>query len=551
MKKILLLMAAAVLGLSSSDACTSIIVGKKASADGSVMTTYNCDSYGTFHPLYHYAAGKHKKGTMRDVIDRDSRVYHGQIAEAEETYNVIGDINEWQVSIGETTFGGRHEMIDTTGILDYGSLMAIALQRSKTAREAIQVMTSLADQYGYCSSGESFSICDPNEAWIMEMVGCGPGSKKVAWVALRVPDDAICVHANQSRIGKFNMKDKQNVLYSKNVVSYARSQGWFKGKDEDFSFNDAYNEPDFGGRRYCDARVWTIYRKLADGFDRYLPYVEGKEPLDKVERMPLWIIPNRKLSVQDVQMCLRDHYEGTALAMDNDMGQGLYESPFRPSPLKFTVDGKDYFNERPVATMQTAFTWISQLRSWLPREVGGVLWWANDDGDVAVYTPIYCGNTVQPRCYNTPGADAVTFSMDNAYWVENWVGNMVYPRYSLLYPSLKAVRDSLETSYFANQTAIENHAMALLKADRGAALKFLNNYSNEVAEQMLARWKELATYLIVKFNDGIVREEENGRYKMSKTGFHPVTTRPGYPAKIARKLVESTGDKFAIPAEKK
>jgi dipeptidase len=551
MKKILLLMAAAVLGLSSSDACTSIIVGKKASADGSVMTTYNCDSYGTFHPLYHYAAAKHRKGSMRDVIDRDSRVYHGQIAEAEETYNVIGDINEWQVSIGETTFGGRHEMIDTTGILDYGSLMAIALQRSKTAREAIQVMTTLADQYGYCSSGESFSICDPNEAWIMEMVGCGPGSKKVAWVALRVPDEAICVHANQSRISKFNMKDKQNVLYSKNVVSYARSQGWFKGKDEDFSFNDAYNEPDFGGRRYCDARVWTIYRKFADGFDRYLPYVEGKEPLDKVERMPLWIIPNRKLSVQDVQMCLRDHYEGTALAMDNDMGQGIYESPFRPSPLKFTVDGKDYFNERPVATMQTAFTWISQLRSWLPREVGGVLWWANDDGDVAVYTPIYCGNTTPPRCYNTPGADAVTFSMDNAYWVENWVGNMVYPRYSLLYPSLKQVRDSLETSYFANQQAVENHALALLKNDRGAALKFLNNYSNGVAEQMLARWKELATYLIVKFNDGIVREEENGHYKMSKTGFHPVTTRPGYSKKIAKKLVESTGDKFAIPAEKK
>lgn len=550
MKKLLLVMAVALMGASPSEACTSIIVGKKASADGSVMTTYNCDSYGTFHPLYHYAAGKHAKGKMRDVIDRDSRVYHGQIAEAEETYNVIGDINEWQVSISETTFGGRHEMVDTTGILDYGSLMAIALQRSKTAREAIGVMTSLADQYGYCSSGESFSICDPNEAWIMEMVGCGPGSKKVAWVAMRVPDDAICVHANQSRISKFNMKDKQNVLYSKNVVNYARSQGWYSGKDEDFSFNDAYDEPDFGGRRYCDARVWTIYRKFAEGFDRYLPYVEGKEPLDKVERMPLWIVPNRKLSVQDVQMCLRDHYEGTALAMDNDMGQGLYESPFRPSPLKFTVDGKDYFNERPVATMQTAFTWISQLRSWLPREVGGVLWWANDDGDVAVYTPIYCCNTVQPRCYNTPGADAVTFSMDNAYWVENWVGNMVYPRYSLLYPSLKAVRDSLESSYFANQPAVENHALALLQNDRAMAVRFLNDYSNGVAEQMLVRWKELATYLIVKFNDGIVREEENGHYKMSKTGFHPVTTRPGYPAKIAKKLVESTGDKFAIPVEK-
>ncbi len=545
------IMAAILMGVSLSDACTSIIVGKKASADGSVMTTYNCDSYGTFHPLYHYAAGKHMAGKMRDVYDRDTRVYHGQIAEAPETYNVIGDINEWQVTISETTFGGRHEMIDTTGILDYGSLMAIALQRSKTAREAITVMTTLADQYGYCSSGESFSVCDPNEAWILEMVGCGPGSKRVAWVALRIPDEAICVHANQSRISRFNMKDKQNVLYSKNVVSYARSQGWFTGKDSDFSFNDAYDEPDFGGRRYCDARVWTIYRKFADGFDRYLPYVEGKLPLDQVERMPLWIIPNRKLSVQDVQMCLRDHYEGTALAMDNDPGQGIYESPFRPSPLKFTVDGKDYFNERPVATMQTAFTWISQMRSWMPREVGGVLWWANDDGDVAAYTPIYCNNTIQPRCYNTPNADAVTFSMDNAYWVCNWVGNMVYPRYSLLYPELKQVRDSLENSYFEKQPLVEAHAMDLLKNDRRAALKYLNDYSNGTAEQMLTRWKQLATHLIVKYNDGIVRQEENGRFKMSSTGFRPVTTRPGYSQKVAKKLVELTGNRFAIPEEKK
>lgn len=545
------IMAAILMGVSLSDACTSIIVGKKASADGSVMTTYNCDSYGTFHTLYHYAAGKHMAGKMRDVYDRDTRVYHGQIAEAPETYNVIGDINEWQVTISETTFGGRHEMIDTTGILDYGSLMAIALQRSKTAREAITVMTTLADQYGYCSSGESFSVCDPNEAWILEMVGCGPGSKRVAWVALRIPDEAICVHANQSRISRFNMKDKQNVLYSKNVVSYARSQGWFTGKDSDFSFNDAYDEPDFGGRRYCDARVWTIYRKFADGFDRYLPYVEGKLPLDQVERMPLWIIPNRKLSVQDVQMCLRDHYEGTALAMDNDPGQGIYESPFRPSPLKFTVDGKDYFNERPVATMQTAFTWISQMRSWMPREVGGVLWWANDDGDVAAYTPIYCNNTIQPRCYNTPNADAVTFSMDNAYWVCNWVGNMVYPRYSLLYPELKQVRDSLENSYFEKQPLVEAHAMDLLKNDRRTALKYLNDYSNGTAEQMLTRWKQLATHLIVKYNDGIVRQEENGRFKMSSTGFRPVTTRPGYSQKVAKKLVELTGDRFAIPEEKK
>ena len=520
-------------------ACTSIIVGPKASTDGSVMCTYNCDSFGTFHPLYHYSAATHRPGEMRKVIDRDTRVYHGDIPEAPVTYNVMGDVNEYQVNISETTFGGRKEMIDTTGILDYGSLMCIALQRSKTAREAIDVMTSLAAKYGFCSSGETFSVCDPGEAWIMEMMGCGPGSKNVVWVAIRIPDNAVCAHANQSRITTFDRNDKNNVLYSANVVSYARSMGWYDGKDEDFSFCDTYDEPDFGGRRACDARVWAVFNKFKDGCERYLPYVKGMEPLDKVERMPLWIVPDSKVSLQDVLACLRDHYEGTDLAMDNDPGMGLYDSPFRPTPLRYKIGDKEYFNERPIATMQTAFTWVSQLRGWMPREVGALLWWANDDGDVAAYTPINGSSTRIPYAYNTPGADAFTFNPDNAYWLENMVGNMVYPRYSMLYPSLKTVRDSLENSFFHNQPLIEAQAMELLKTNRQAAIDMLNDYSIAQVDNMMVAWKKLAAYLIVKFNDGIIKEEENGQFLRSKGDFRPVVTRPGYTEKAKQQIANS------------
>ena len=287
-------------------ACTNFIVGKKASVDGSVMCTYNADDYGMFQGLCHYPAGTHAKGEKLKIYDWDTKVYHGEIDQAPVTYNVIGNINEFQVTIAETTYGGRAEMVDTTGVIDYGSLIYIALQRSKTAREAIKVMTSLVEKYGYCSEGETFTVCDPNEAWIMEMMGAGPGSKSVVWVALRVPDDAICAHANQSRIGKFNMKDKKNVLYSKNVVKYARQMGWFKGKDEDFSWKNAYAFPDFSGRRFCEARVWSFFRHFDNSFDRYLPWAEGKDP--NAEDMPLWIVPNRKLSVKDVEDCMRDHY---------------------------------------------------------------------------------------------------------------------------------------------------------------------------------------------------------------------------------------------------
>lgn len=541
--KSLVLSAAMLLASSGAFACSNLIVGKKASVDGSVMVSYNADDYGMFGHLCHYPAGTHPKGTMRQIYDWDSGVYHGEIEEAPVTYNVIGNINEFQLSIGETTYGGREEMVDSTGILDYGSLIYVTLQRAKTAREAISVMTSLVEKYGYNSEGETFSICDPNEAWIMEMQGTGAGSKGVVWVAMRIPDDAICAHANQSRFGKFNMKDKKNVLYSKNVISYARKMGWFNGKDSDFSWKNTYAFPDFSGRRFCDARVWSFFNHYADDFDRYLPWALGKDK--DAEDMPLWIVPNRKLSVADVENGMRDHYEGTALALDTtSIGGGVYEMPYRPTPLTFTVDGKQYFNERPISTQQTAFTFVSQLRSWLPREIGGVLWFGNDDANMVAYTPVYCGNTVQPACYNTKGADAVTFSSDNAFWLCNMVSNMVYPRYSQLFPELKAVRDSLETSYFANQTSIEKQAADLYQTDKAAALKLLINYSNTKADEMLASWKRLATRIIVKYNDMAVKKEKDGKLLQS-------VTRPGYPASFGRKLVKETGDRYAVPVEKK
>ena len=527
-------------------ACTNFIVGSKASTDGSVICTYNADDYGMFIGLCHYPAGRHQKGEMRKVYDWDTGVYHGELPEAEVTYNVIGNINEWQVTIGETTYGGRDEMVDPTGLLDYGSLIYIALQRSRTAREAIKVMTTLTETYGYCSEGETFTICDPKEAWIMEMMGKGPDSKGVVWVAMRIPDNAICGHANQSRIGRFDMKDKENVLYAKDVVKFARQKGWYDGKDADFSWKNTYAFPDFGGRRYCDARVWSFFNRYKAGFERYLPWALGKDA--DAEDMPLWIVPDRKLSVQDVMTAMRDHYEGKPLALDStSVGGGIWQMPYRPTPLSYEVDGKKYFNERPTSTQQTAFTYVSQMRAWLPREIGGVLWFGNDDGNMGAYTPIYCGNTVQPECYNTPGADAVTFSDKNAFWVCNWVSNMVYPRYQQMFPSLASVRDSLEQSYFARQPEIEAHALSMYENDKAAALRYLNDYSNRQAASMLDCWKRLATYLIVKYNDMTIRPEENGMFKRTETGLGARVSRPGYPKSFARELVRQTGDKYAVP----
>ena len=538
--------AALAMCVTQGEACTNFIVGKKASVDGSVICSYNADDYGMFIGLAHYAAGTHKKGEMRDIVDWDTHKYIGKIPEAPVTYNVIGNINEFQVTIGETTYGGREEMVNPDGGIDYGSLIYLGLQRSRTAREAIKVMTTLAQTYGYCSEGETFTICDPNEAWIMEMQGKGKGEKGVVWVAQRIPDDAICGHANQSRIGKFNMKDKNNVMYAKDVVAFARKKGWFSGKDADFNWKMTYAKPDFSGRRICDARVWSFFNRYAKGMDKYLPWALGKDAT--AEDMPLWVKPARKLSVQDVQVAMRDHYEGTPMAIDStDIGGGIWQMPYRPTPLFYEVNGKKYFNERPTSTQQTGFTFVAQMRAWLPRKVGGVLWFGNDDGNMVAYTPIYCGNTVQPECYNTPGADALTFSMKNAYWVCNWVSNMVYPRYSLMFPSLKAVRDSLEQSYFAHQKEVEDKAVAMAATNEDAAARYLNDYSNTVAQQMLARWKQLAFYLIVKYNDMTVKPEKDGKFLRTPEGIGVAVKRPGYPETYREQIVKQTGNRYEVP----
>ena len=546
------LMAVAMLGsVSEAEACSNFIVGKKASVDGSVMCSYSADDYGMFQYLCHYPAAKHAKGEMRKIYDWDTNKYHGEIPEAAQTYSVIGNINEWQVTIGETTYGGREEMVDSTGIMDYGSLIYVALQRSKTAREAIKVMTTLANTYGYNSEGETFTICDPNEAWIMEMMGKGAGSKGAVWVALRIPDDAVCAHANQSRIGKFNMKDKKNVMYAKDVVSFARSKGWFQGKDADFSWKMAYAKPDFSGRRFCDARAWSMLNHFYD-MSPYLDWALGKNP--DAQDMPLWVVPNKKVSVKDVENVMRDHYEGTPLSVadGSDIGGGIWEMPYRPTPLMYKVDGKQYFNERPVSTQQTGFVFVSQMRSWLPREIGGVFWFANDDANMAAFTPVYCSMTERPECYNTPGADALHFSKKNAYWVCNMTSNMVYPRYSLMFPTLKEVRDSLDNSYFAAQAGVEKKAQELYAQNPQAAVKYLNDYSVEKAQQMLGRWNQLFEFMVVKYNDMIIKPtDKNGTFKKTPYGLGATPVRPGYPEKFAKQLVKQSGDKFLVPEEKK
>ena len=557
--------------LSTVFACTNFIVGKKASADGSVFVTYNADSFGAFMPLYHYPAAKHQPGDIRKVYEWDTNKYLGDIAEALETYNVIGNTNEWQVTIGETTFGGREEMTDSTGIIDYGSLIYIALQRSKTAREALQIMTSLVEQYGYYSEGETFSVADKEEAWMLEMMGCGPDREKskarTVWVAVRVPDDAIAAHANQSRITKFldgryvqvKMKDllkkypvdgKKPVpnlmLCSDNVVSYARSMGWFNGKDADFSYNAVYAAPDFSGRRYCEARVWSFFNRFTDDFSKYVSYAEGI--VDDAEPMPLWIIPNKKVTLQDLRDAMRDHYEGTPFALDSDIGGGLYEMPYRPSPLSFKVDGESYFNERPISTLQTAWSFISQMRASMPREIGGCFWFGNDDGNMVAYTPMYNCMTRLPKCFSGEGADDVTFSMDNAFWVCNWVSNMVYPRYSMMFPSLKEVRDSLDASYDKLQAETEVKALSL---EGNARIKFLTDYSCQKGDEMIERWRQLAYFLIVKYNDMVVKPtDENGTFKRNKFGGGDRIQRPGYPERFAKDLIRQTGSKFQVPKKK-
>lgn len=551
-KKALTAVAASValfLAPTEAQACTSFLVGKNASADGSAFITYNQDDYGMFGRLHYLPAAQHAKGEMRKIYDGDTNHYHGEIAEAPYTYAVMGYINEHQVGITETTFGGRSELEDPKGIIDYVSLMTIALQRSKTAREAIRVMTSLVQEYGYASEGESFSIADPNEVWILEMIGKGPKEKGAVWVAIRIPDDCIACHANQSRIHQFNMKDKKNVMYAKDVITFARKKGYFTGKDADFSFADAYAPADFSAIRFCETRVWSFYNKWVNGMEQYLDYVDGKH-IGQAKPMPLYFKPKQKLSLQDVMNSMRDHYEGTPFDITKDVGAGPYEAPYRPTPLVWEHKGKKYFNERPISTQQTAGTYVIQLRASLPNAIGGVLWYGNDDPNMVAYTPVYCCASKAPECYDPKDASDVKFSWNSAFWVENWVSNMTYPRYSQLFPSVKAAREELESKYASQQAEIEAQAKTLLSQDPARAKAYLTDYSAQCAKQMMNRWKQLGEYLIVKFNDQSIKPEKDGKYEMTPDGLGKAVERPGFNKNYREVITKETGDKYLIPSSK-
>lgn len=527
-------------------ACTNFLVGKNASADGSTMVTYSADSYALFGSLYHYPAATYPKGTLLDVYEWDTGKYLGKIAQARQTYNVVGNMNEHAVTITETTFGGRAELADSTGILDYGSLIYIALQRSKTAREAIKIMTDLVAEYGYYSEGESFSIADPNEVWIMEMIGKGGKSKGAVWVAMRLPDDCISSHANQARITTIPFADTENCIYSKDVVEFARQQGYFSGKDEEFSFSDTYAPLDFVALRACEARVWTFLRKFDSQMDNYFTYINGETK----ERMPLWIKPERKLTVADLRNAMRDHYEDTPLDMTVGAGSGAFGSPYRKTPLTYKVDSVEYFQERPVGTQQTGFTLVAQMRSNLPSPIGGVLWFGVDDATCNVYVPMYCGVNRVPECFDSHNGSLLDFSWTSAFWINNWVANMVYPNYSTLIDDVKNRQQTWEKRFDNEQPTIDQQAAELYKKDKNEAIQFLTNYSTEQAQAATADWKKLGEYLMVKHLDGALKEEKNGDFVRGNNNIPPKVIRPGYPVEFLKtEFVAPDADRFRVKTQ--
>lgn len=518
----------------SLGACTNLIVTKGASADGSVICTYNCDTFGYSGWLTHSPAGQHKPGEKIAIRSfwHPSEI-KGYVDQVEYTYNVIGYINEKQLCIVETTFGGRHELVNPEGILGYDNVIQLALQRCSTARDAIRVMGQLMDEYGYCDEGETFTVCDKEEAWIMELIGKGQGRKGAVWVAMKIPDGQICAHANISRIRQFPQvsKAKKNSLYqeiegecmySSDVISFAREMGYFNGKDEDFSFRDAYCPISFLGVRQCDARVWSFFRHHTDPaeMDKYLPYLDGK--FDQIDHLPLWITPEKKVSVRDIISDMRDHYEGTPLDMTKDIDAGPWGMPIRPRAKTFESDGQKYFRERPIASPQAGFTLVSQLRSWLPDEIGGVMWFGCDDADMVAYVPVYCCERDIPTAFREENNLNGTFNEKGAYWMCNFVSNMIYPRYSALIGSLREKQEVFEDLLFASQEELEKTAAKMTATDRPA---FLSSVTATYVEQMMSLWNDLAKEIIVKYND--------------QPG--------GYDQRFYDVIARDTGDRYKIP----
>lgn len=559
-----------ILTAGNSIACTNYLVTKGASVDGSTMISYAADSHIRYGELYWRPAADWPEGTMVTLYDRGTAKPLGQIPQAKHTYQVTGFMNEHQVAIGETTFGGRHELEDSTGIVDYGSLMFLALQRSKTAREAIQVIAEIVEKYGYASSGESFSIGDPNEVWIMEIIGKGSkmitdkktkqsvnANKGAVWVAVRIPDGYISAHANQARVNFFKAEDKKTSISSKNfklinnpdidyiyasdMISFAREKGWFTGKDEEFSFSDVYAPLTFDNVRFCEIRVWSAFKEVNKDMIKYYDYAKGDI---SQERMPLYIKPDRKLTPQDLMSFKRDYLQGTDLDMSKDVGAGPFGSPYRWRPLTWKYEGTEYFNERVTVTQQTGFSFIAQMRSWLPDHIGGINWFGVDDAGSTVYVPFYCGITKVPHTFAEGNGDMLTYSDDAAFWVFNRVAHFKYLFYDRVMPDLTKAQQELESSFAEEVKKTDEEAMAIYKQDPVKARDYVTTYSENAANRTIKRWKDLDNFLLVKFLDGNVKKEKDGQFLHNPWGYPQPPSFPGYSDTWKEQVIKSTGDRL-------
>ncbi len=551
-----------------TNACTNFIVTKGASVNGSTMITYSADSHVLYGELYFWPARDYEPGTMMDVYEWDTRRYMGKIRQAPHTYSVVGNMNEHQLSIGETTFTGIESLTDTTSIIDYGSLIYLSLQRAKNAREAIKVMSDLVSEYGYASSGESFSIADPNEAWIFEIMGKGPGGKGAVWVAQRIPDGYISGHANQARIRTFPLatgkknsvaitsKDFKRLndpavecIYAWDVINFARTKNLFSGKDQDFSFSDTFNPITFSGARFCEIRVWSFFKSVNNQMDQYFNYVSGK---DLSRRMPLSIKPDRKISAHDLMTFMRDHLEGTPLDMRKDFGAGSFGSPYRWRPLEWKVsddpNAREYCNERATATQQTGFVFVAESRNWLPDPIGGIFWFGVDDAATTVFNPIYCGISKVPECFREGNGDMVTYSPTSAFWLFNLVANICYSRYDLMSSDAIKVQSRLESTYLSETSETDKEAQKLYTQDEKAARDYLTKYSLKSAQNTFDQWKALSEYLLVKYIDGNIKKEKEGKFAKTRTGYPEMPAQPGYSDSWKRAVIQDTGDKLLVPA---
>lgn len=535
--------------------CTNFLISKGASADGSVMITYAADSHVLYGELYFRPAKDYPEGSWLEIYEWDTGKHLGRIKQVPHTYSVVGNMNEHQVAIGETTYGGRSELRDKTGIIDYGSLMYITLQRAGSAREAIKVIAELLSEYGYYSSGESFSISDPNEAWIMEMIGKGEGNTGAVWVARRIPDGYICGHANQARITTFPLADGKtsitsddldkifnkevSTVYAADVIDVARKFKFYKGKDKDFSFADAYAPLDFGAARFCEARVWSGFNKVASGMEKYLPYAMGE---DFSVRMPLWVKPDKPLTVKDVMEMMRDHFENSPMDMTKDIGAGPFGCGVRWRPLTWEVDGKTYFNERAISTQQTGFSFVAQSRNWLPDPIGGIHWFGVDDTYSTVYTPMYCGMTEVPWPFAVGNGSMMEFSDESAFWIFNQVSNFAYTRYNVIIQDVRKLQHELEKEFIMEVPAIDEAAAKLYESDPDQARSFLTNYSVAQGNRTFAAWKKLYAFLFTRYMDGNIKEAapvpEHYLYH------NPKLEQPGYGEAWYERIVKETGDKF-------